>query len=326
MSFQQPLQNVQVPAAVQNIGANVGNAVEQAKISFNNSVAGFSQQAQAGATASQDFLQSNTIIAKFAFLILIIIAFVILMALGIYLINYFSSPPTNPYLIYGMVSGSDSLIIPGDPKKSGGVLIPRSNNESTGLEFTWSCWLYINGLGTGTPTYQHIFNKGNTNYGTDGLATVNNSPGVYLKTDSVSEPGTKFAELLIMMDTNNTSPNTGNNNSNSQISIDNIPIKKWVHIALRMENTIMDVYVNGIVSNRLILTSVPKQNYNDVNVSQHGGFNGNLSNLRYYSYALNAFEINNIVYTGPTTTTAGTGPASSKSGTTYLSSNWYTNR
>ena len=321
MSFQQPLQNIQVPEAVQNIGANVSNVVEQVKTSFNTSVAGFSQQAQAGTTASQDFLQSNTIIAKFAFLILIIIAFVILMALGIYLIQYFSSPAKNPYLIYGMASGSNSLIIPGDPAKSKGVLISRSNNQSTGLEFTWSCWLFINGLGTASsPTYQHIFNKGDTNYdATTGLSKVNNSPGVYLKTNSTTEVGAQFAELLIKMDTNNIT-------TNSQIPIDNIPIRKWVHIVLRMENTIMDVYVNGIVSNRLLLQSVPKQNYNDVNISQNGGFNGNISNLRYYSYALNAFEINNIVYSGPNTISSASNLTSANSGSTYLSNLWYTNR
>jgi hypothetical protein len=41
-------------------------------------------------------------------------------------------------------------------------------------------------------------------------------------------------------------------------------------------------------------TAVPKQNYNDVDMPKRR-VRGNLSNLRYFSHALSAFEINNIV-------------------------------
>jgi hypothetical protein len=62
---------------------------------------------------------------------------------------------------------------------------------------------------------------------------------------------------------------------------------------MRVENTLMDVYVNGTITSTKF-TAVPKQNYNDVQICQNGGFEGNLSNLR-FSHALSAFEINNIV-------------------------------
>ena len=140
MNFQQQPpsnQTLQIPSTLKNVGENIGNTFEQAKAGFNTSVSGFSDQAQAGANASQAFLQSNTIIAKFAFLMLIIIGFFFLLALGVSLIQYFLSPPTNPYLIKGMIDGNVSKIIPGDPTQSNSVLINRSNNESKGLEFTW---------------------------------------------------------------------------------------------------------------------------------------------------------------------------------------------
>lgn len=44
---------------------------------------------------------------------------------------------------------------------------------------------------------------------------------------------------------------------------------------------------------------VPKQNYNDVNVCQNGGFDGQLSNLQYYTHALSSPEINAQVVSGP---------------------------
>jgi len=50
-----------------------------------------------------------------------------------------------------------------------------------------------------------------------------------------------------------------------------------------------------------------------------------MSNLRYYSYALNVFEINGIVAYGPDTSTSDLNSAgSSATGVyTYLSNSWY---
>ena len=90
--------------------------------------------------------------------------------------------------------------------------------------------------------------------------------------------------------------------TNTSVVIDNMPIKKWVHLAIRLQNQILDVYVNGVLSKRVILNNVPKQNYSDVYVGQNGGFSGKLSSLRYYSSALNVFEINSIVRKGPNLT------------------------
>jgi hypothetical protein len=61
----------------------------------------------------------------------------------------------------------------------------------------------------------------------------------------------------------------------------------------------MDVYVNGTISNRLVFENVPLQTYNDIQLCQNGGFKGQLSNLRYFSYSLNIFEITTIVLGGP---------------------------
>ena len=79
------------------------------------------------------------------------------------------------------------------------------------------------------------------------------------------------------------------------IDIDNVPLKKWVHVAIRAMNTKVDVYVNGIIASRLEMLDTPKQNYGDIYIAQNGGFMGKLSALRYYNRALNIFEINHIV-------------------------------
>lgn len=316
-------QPTQLPNFVKNATESLGNAVSDvgksyndAKASVNTSLTGFSQQATAGAGASQQFLNSNTIIAKFAFVILIILLFLFFFGLGINIIQYFINPASNPYLIKGMISGAEAQNIPQDPTQKKAVTLQRSNNQKTGLEFTWSVWLYITDLTNSSDTtkaptkYQHVFSKGDSAFGADGIATVNNSPGLYIS------PGNNALHIVM----NTTGPNKA---SDAIVDISNIPLKKWVHVAIRMENTMMDVYVNGVIAERLVLSYVPNQNYSNVLICQNGGFSGNLSNLRYYDKALSVIQISNIVYWGPNTS-ASSGSSTTRGGFDYLSSTWYT--
>jgi hypothetical protein len=319
----QPLaqQEIRVPQAINNGIANVGESINNIKTGISTSLNQFSEKTQAGIGASSEFLKSNTIVAKIAFILLVLILFLFLMNLGIMLISYFTQPATKPYLINGMISGSYPTIVTQDPNNKTSLPIQRSNNQSKGMEFTWSFWLYINDLGDGTKA-QNIFNKGSTDYDSlTGIAKSHNSPGVYLTSTAPQDKG-NFASIKIIMNT------ALANDEDSNVTIDDIPIRKWVHVVIRMQNTIMDTYINGMISNRKILNNTPKQNYYDINLFQNGGFNGSLSNLRYYSYALNVFEINSVVAWGPNTNTSS---LSSSSGAAtgnynYLSNSWYSSK
>jgi len=301
---------------ISNTSNTISSSLDNMSKNVSENINQFSNAAVVNPDASSSYLSSNTLIAKFAFLILVIIVFLFLLNLGIMIIQYFYSHSEDPYLIKGMTSGTNPVIIQQDPNNTDSILINRSNNESTGLEFTWSVWLHINELEDQKRVYQHIFNKGDTSFSSNGIANMNNGPGLYVinKNSSVNVGS---AELRVVMDSNNKS-------DNNYIDIKDVPIKKWVHVAIRMQNTIMDVYVNGIVAGRLTMTDVPKQNYNNVNVNQEGGFKGNLSNLRYYNRALNVFEINNVVSSGPSLETYL--PVESPQYFGYLSQLWYSSK
>lgn len=313
-----------IPAAINATGESIGNAIQSAKAGVNNVVSGFSQKAQGGVNAGTQFLSANTIIAKFAFLLFVIIIFVLLIAVGITMISYFTSPKSSPFIVKGMVSGSDPGIdtVNQNPVDPSSITILRSNNESTGLEFTWSLWLYLSDLGSSSQ-FQHVFSKGDsipTQSSATGIAAVNNAPGVYLtpgKTASGLDAST--SNLHIIMDT------VIPQQSGNSIDITNVPIKKWFHIAIRIENMVMDIYVNGVISGRIIFDNVPKQNYDNVNVCNNNGFKGNLSNLQYFNRALNVFEINKIVTKGPDTKTSSQA-ASNLNNFSYLSNMWYSSK
>lgn len=224
-------------------------------------------------SASSEFVNSNTAISKFVFLIFVLIAFIMLMNLGVYIISYFSRPNLSPYVIKGLINGNTAVTIPQDPKNSNSVTIYRSNNASKGIEFTWSVWLNLNELPlSGIAT---IFSKG------DGIKQ--NGPRMTLKKER-DNSGT----IQIQMDSVA--------GSNEIIKIVNIPLSRWFNIAIRLQNKIMDVYINGTVARRYVFTNVPKQNYGDIIV---GRFNGMMSDLRYFNTALNVFHINNITLAGP---------------------------
>ena len=324
MNFQQE-QRADTPEA--RPSNSIEGVVNSAKAGVSNLFSGFSQQTEAGAGASSQFLSSNTIVAKFAFLILTVILFVVALYLGMMFVGYLTSASYNPYLVKGMIDGGSAVVIPQDPAQANAVPILRSNNGNSGMEFTWSVWLYVNDIGNDQDNYQHIFNKGDANIvkqstttpSANGKSKFTNGPGLYLSKNS-SDTNNSMVLHVIMDDNGAVDSNT------TTMDISNIPIKHWTHVAIRLQNTVVDTYVNGTIAGRLNLTYVPKQNNYNVNVCQNGGFSGKLADLRYFNSALNSFDINNIIMWGPNTSTNSlTGDQTAlSSGFKYLSSSWYT--
>jgi len=309
-----------VKEGVYNGVGNINKTIENVQERTNDVLEDFSSKNTVNARS--EFLNSNSIIAKFAFIILVLILFVFLFNLGVKLISYFTSPPTSPYIVKGTISGTNGVVVTQDPNSSSSITIQRSNNNKTGIEFTWSVWLYISDVNSSTGVkYSHVFNKGDSNWTSSGLSSVNNGPGLYLvKPDSSNKTE---VGLYIIMDTENID-NTPQNSKQS-LTIDTVPLQKWFNVCICLKNVIMDVYINGVNSGRAIMPYVPRQNYNNINVCQNGGFVGNLSDLRYYSHALSIYEINGVVWNGPNLTQTDNGTTYLK-GTNYVSNLWYTSK
>lgn len=313
-----------ITSAVNNSIANINQGISSIKENVDNTLNDFSSKGVVN--ASNEFLNSNSIIAKFAFIILILILFVFLFNLGISLIVYFTSPSKSPYIVKGLHPASNGMVIAQNPATSSAVTIQRSNNNKSGIEFTWSIWLYVSN-GNNLTTYSHVFNKGDSNWNSStGLARVNNGPGLYLTNPSANT--NNQMGLRVIMDTENT--DGVGNNSVQILDITEIPLQKWFNVCIRLQNVILDVYLNGTNSGRIIMPYVPRQNYNDINICQNGGFNGNISDLRYFDHALSVYEINSLIWKGPnltlnTTSVSSTGTTYSN-GINYMSNLWYTGK
>jgi hypothetical protein len=245
-------------------------------------------------------------LSKFVFIILLLIGFIVAMNIIMAIMSRILHSPS-PYLVKGMVPGNVPLVIQQDPSISGSIPIERSDNKD-GIEFTWSVWINVSDIGK-TSQYQHVFHKGEQNIDTDtGLNFPNNAPGMYIS------PNTN--ELVVIMNTYNV--------INEEIKIPNMPMNKWVHVIIRvMNNNALDVYINGALAKRHILSSVPKQNYGNVYIASNGGFTGSLSNLQYFSYAVQPGELLAITDAGPNLKVSSTSTAL-QSVPPYLSMQWYT--
>tara|TARA_B110000093_G_scaffold44901_1_gene48005 strand:+ start:1133 stop:2116 length:984 start_codon:yes stop_codon:yes gene_type:complete len=283
----------------------------------NKSLDGFSQEGVLN--TGKEFLETNGILARFVFIIFVLFAFMFLLNLGMHLIGFFTKSSENPMIVKGKLDGEDGIIISQNPANLDSKTIFRSNNKTGGAEFTWSSWIYLSkSQYDSSSTYYHVFSKGEGIRNGDSTSfknvKVSNGPGVYVERDPSG-----LTHMHVIMDTIG---------EPEDITINTVPINKWFHTAIRMQNKIIDVYINGVVSSRKTLLSMPKQNYHNIAIgggAAQGGFQGSISNLQYFGYAMNVFEINNIVMKGPNTNSSElSSDSAGKSGNySYLANMWY---
>jgi hypothetical protein len=183
-------------------------------------------------------------------------------------------------------------------------------NEVEGLGFTWSVWIYIDDMTYKDNEYKHIFHKGNDNINVKtqpyGMNFPNNGPGLYIAPNK--------NDLVVVMNTFE--------EINEQVTIKDIPLNKWVNVIIRVnEQHELDVYINGKLARRHILSGVPKQNYGDVFVTMNGGFSGYISSLQYFSSSIGVNDIQSILSAGPNLKTIGDNMVNTAPH--YLSMRWF---
>lgn len=273
-----------------------------------------------GVSSSKDFLESNTFIAKTAFLLLVIILFFIFLRISISLLSWLLAPNQDMTLLDGMADASMPIQITQDPASTNSKPIIRSSNQIFGMEFTWSVWIFIKPTTTEAANIvaKHVFSKGASSLMTCSATATspalptfsNNAPGVYL---------TNVNTLNVLMDTVSQPACS----TTPIISIVNMPINKWFNVVIRLTDNTLDVYINGRLTKRATLPAVPNQNYDDVFICSGGGFNGYVSDLKYFNSSIGTTQINALVSNGPNTSISKSNLKNNIP--PYLSTTWYQN-
>ena len=193
-----------------------------------------------------------------------------------------------------------SINIPQNPNTTGAKTVNLSNNERSGIEFSYSFYLNVHPSAFRQELgLLHIFHKGFS------AQFPLLAPGVYMRSDTNT--------LRVYMNTYKT--------WNNYVEVDNIPVGKWVHIVVVVKNTAMEIFINGNLAKKLSFDGyTPYQNYEDIccfsqrritiknsvvpstdetGFDVFGALKGQLSRLTYFSYALCYAEIQQLMNEGP---------------------------
>jgi hypothetical protein len=195
-----------------------------------------------------------------------------------------------------------TVTIPQNPNLSDSKSVSLSDNERSGVEFTYSFYLNVHPSAFRQELgLLHIFHKGYSQQFP--LLT----PGVYMRSD--------INTLRVYINTYKT--------WNNYVDVENIPVGKWVHIVIVCKNNSLEVFINGNLSKKLSFDGfTPYQNYQDIicfsqrritlnhslipstdetGFDVFGAMKGMLSRLNYFSYALCYAEIQQLMNEGPST-------------------------
>ena len=228
-------------------------------------------------------------------------------------------------------SGSLSHTAIQDPKSPLAKTVYTSDNQRSGVEFSYSLFCYITSdtFSNGDDQLYHILHKGYSKpYPLMG-------PGLFMKGNSNT--------LRVYMNCYQT--------WNNYADIDNIPIEKWVHIVVSCKGNHLYVYINGNLKTKMALSgNTPAyQNYGDIylfsqrkikilsttpslrtgtdesqvssgELNFNGAAKGLASRVFYFAYALTYTEIQNLINMGPSTVMDGV----NMSITPYLTDQWWT--
>lgn len=194
-------------------------------------------------------------------------------------------------------------------------LLSLSENQLTGIEFSYTLFVYISpstdDMSLGWKT---IFYKGY-----DKLPYPLCGPGVFVSSSN-NENGNPT--LRVVMNTYDRWYNT--------IDVNQIPFRKWFHLAIVLRRNTMEVFVNGNMANRVPFKgTLPYQNYQNLYIAPNtktltpsdfdntsgqgykrgippgdnfilnGAMQGFISRMLYFSYALTYSEIQAQMNIGP---------------------------
>jgi hypothetical protein len=254
------MQALNFNTGISKLGNTAQNTARNTGIALNTQMNNFSSRFSALSFSMQ------IITAIVALLVLIFIAY----SLYSFGADFFTSYTDEPYLVKGTKLGKSSLIIPGS-------MVPPSVDQKYGAEFSYAMWIYITDYTYKQNEWKHILHKGSSS------AMPLQSPGIWLYP--------KENKLAINMNTFYS--------VKESCDIGNIPVGKWFHLSIVVIGKFIDVYINGRLKKRCEFKGVPKQNYGDVYINQWQGFDGFLSNVRYFAYALPFFRIEQLVLDGP---------------------------
>lgn len=219
-------------------------------------------------------------------------------------------------------TGNRSKTFIQDPASSdpNAIYLPLSENQLTGIEFSYSSFVFIQDTTFSTTAaadngWHTLFYKG---YSSGPFPLC--GPGVFVSSGTTTNPN---PTLRVVM---NSYANWFN-----AVDVHQIPINKWFHLVISVAKNTVYVYINGNLANQKTLTgTLPYQNYQPLNLFPsfktstaidfdnsgstsnskrgipagesfviNGPMQGYLSNMFYFTYGISYAEVQGLMNMGP---------------------------
>jgi hypothetical protein len=202
---------------------------------------------------------------------------------------------------YTAGSEDSSITIRQNPSYSDAIPIGASVNERTGIEFSYSFYMFVMpSTFNGEQVLKHVFHKGYA------VPWPLMAPGVFVLGNTNT--------LRVFMNTAK--------NPYTYVDVRDIPVQKWFHVVLNCFKGGLDVYINGTLTTRIpFAEDIPSQNFQDLiffsqsnytfrsaniaalpegeTMEVRGAFSGYVSSVKYARYALSINEISKLMVEGP---------------------------
>jgi hypothetical protein len=260
-------------------------------------------------TSSGSFIFGNGLIPQILLaLIAGIVVFLIFFSFEALVKTYYKYSMSKTVIVANTIMSSQSIVVRQDPSDPNAKMLLHSDNEFTGVEFTYSFFLFVDPATFDTSNgLKHVFYKG---YSTPFPLL---GPAVFVRSDENT--------LRIFMNSYKS--------WYSYVDIQNVPVQKWFYVAIVFRANTLEVYINGNLKGRIPMEKTyPYQNYQNLIVFGKSTFNSNttlgnklvnlqgveedfkvtgtmagqLSRFYHYRYALSFAEIQANANMGPSST------------------------
>ncbi len=249
----------------------IGNTISGLGNSIKNSV----DEAASGLRNTLASEQTQGIMWKILLLLMILSLALILYFGCVYIYNIYINKNKVVELLAGTKNAKHSMVISQNPDNTNYIAIERSNDKD-GIEFSYTFWFLMDDMTYKNGEWKHIMHKGSAN------GYPNRCPGVWIhpNRNAIRIYLNTYSKILEFID------------------IDNLPIRKWIHVAITVHNKELLTYINGYIKSKKTLDSLPRQNDGDLWINLYGGFSGYVSKMLYTPYKMSFDAVNSYMREG----------------------------
>lgn len=169
--------------------------------------------------------------------------------------------------------------------------IPGYNfKENNGLQYTFSFWMFIDGKKWDYRfgEWKHIFHRG-----TPPLMHLNDNNNIGNASDNnqIVKLTTQLPGFWISPKENILNCVFTTRSGEERITIDNVPINKWMNIVVTVSNISITLYKDGLLHKSINLYDNISTTKDNLYVNYFGGFGGNMAYLQFFDRVLTPEEI-----------------------------------